>query len=349
MKDAKTVLITGVTGQDGSYMVEYLLKYTSLNIVGLSKERIKDYGDYISECLSSPRFKSIKVNLLDHPSITKTIKKYKPDYFINFAGQSSVGKSWKMPAETMAVNANGVQICLEAIRKYSRKCRFFNAGSSEAFGVSIYTPKDEQHPLASKSPYAESKIAAGYIVKEYREKHNLFAIQALLFNHESERRGPQFVTRKITDTVAKIKLSIESGVDFEPLELGNINMRRDWSHAEDFVVAIWAMLNEDDPNDYVLASGELNSVRDFVENAFNLAGVPNTWTFCGDPQEPESEVLVNDSGDILMRVNSEFYRPAEPDVSVGNIDKIYSRLGWFPTIKFSKLVKRMLDAGPKTL
>tara|TARA_R110002167_G_scaffold319323_3_gene525021 strand:- start:8532 stop:9560 length:1029 start_codon:yes stop_codon:yes gene_type:complete len=335
----KKVIITGVTGQVGSYMVDFLLKNTDYKIFGAIRRLSVPNHQNISH-IDDPRFELIEMDLTDEPSISSCVHEIDPDYFINFAANSFVGNSWKMPINHFDVNALGVMRQLEAIRKFCPNCRYYNAGSSEEFGDVAYSPQDLKHPSRPRSPYGAAKVAARQIVKVWRDSYDLYAVQGYLFNHESERRGEEFVTRKITKAVARIKKSIESEEDFKPLELGNMNAKRDWSHAEDFVEAVWLMMNQENPKDYLLASGETHTVREFVDLAFKNANINNSsFQWVGSE---ESEILYCNSK-AVVRVNPEFYRPAEVDLLLGDPSEAVNELGWIKRVDFETLVKRMVN------
>lgn len=230
---------------DGSTMADYLLENTGHDIYGaVRRSSNPDYSN-LSKVLNNPRFQLVTFDLSDSQSVDKAIEKVRPDYFINLAAQSFVASSWELPEQTFDINATGTMRCLESIVRYAPNCRFYNAGSSEEFGDVQYSPQDEKHPLRARSPYGASKIAARQIVKTYRESYNLYAIQGYLFNHEGPRRGEEFVTRKITKGIARIKYCIDNNLLFLPIELGNLDAKRDWSHSKDFVDGIWKMLNQD--------------------------------------------------------------------------------------------------------
>ena len=336
---SKKVLITGVTGQDGSYMAEYLLNTSEYEVYAVvRRSSTKNYKN-IQHLINNSRFKIVTGDLSDSQSIDNLVREIKPDYFINLAAQSFVAASWEIPEQTFDVDAMGVIRCLESIRKHAPKCRFYNAGSSEELGNVDYSPQDEKHPLKPRSPYGAAKAAARHIVKVYRESYNLYAIQGLLYNHESERRGEEFVTRKITKNIARIKKAIDYGYEFEPLELGNIDAKRDWSHAEDFVKGIWLMLNQEYPNEFILSSGETHTVREFIEKAFNIVGLHGKWV----GQGIDECFYLENSTIKLVSINSKFYRPAEVDLILGNSNKARIELNWKPEIYFDSLIKRMVD------
>jgi len=344
----KKVIITGVTGQDGSYMVDYLLKHTDYQIIGVRRRSSNPNLENIKHNLDNPRFKIVIGDLADSNSIDEIIKDTKPDYFINFAAQSFVGSSWQIPLQTFDATALGVLRCLEAIRKYASNCRFYSAGSSEEMGDVVYSPQDLNHPIRPRSPYGAAKAAARHITKVYRDSYNLFAIHSILYNHESERRGEEFVTRKISKGVAKIYKAIIENKSFEPIELGNLDSKRDWSHAEDFVRGVWMMLNQTDPKEYILSSNETHSIREFVEKAFQIVGIQGQWENATGEAEGEKFVaMINGQKNILLNINPKFYRPAEVNLLLGDSDLARRELGWVPKISFHELVKRMVESDLK--
>jgi GDPmannose 4,6-dehydratase len=342
MSDTKKVIVTGVTGQDGSYMLDYLLENTNYKLYGITRRSSNINLKNISHLVNNPRVELVTGDLSDSQSIDNLVREIKPDYFINLGAQSFVGSSWQIPEQTFDVGALGVLRCLEAIRKHSPDCRFYNAGSSEELGNVDYYPQDEKHPLKPRSPYGAAKAAARHIVKVYRESYNLYAIQGLLYNHESERRGEEFVTRKITKGVARIKKAIDNNEPFKPIELGNLDAKRDWSHALDFVDGIWKMLNQPEPKEYILSSNETHSVREFIELAFQEAGILGNWHFIGGQDGINEQYLNIDNGQILIKINPEFYRPAEVDLLLGDSSKARTDLNWVPKINFNNLVKLMV-------
>jgi GDPmannose 4,6-dehydratase len=336
---SKKVLITGVTGQDGSFMADYLLGNTEHAIIaGVRRLSVKNH-DNIKHLIDNPRFRLIDLDVADQANTEMVITEEKPDYFINFAANSFVGVSWKMPVNHMETNAMAVLYQLEAIRKHCPNCRYYNAGSSEEFGDVLYSPQSELHPIRPRSPYGVSKASARHMVKVWRESYDLFAVQGWLFNHEGTRRGEEFVTRKITKNVARIKKEYING-NFEPLELGDIDTKRDWSDAEDFVEGVWLMLNQEFPKEYVLSSNETHSIREFVEEAFNFAGF--AVEKCEWVGEGVDEKYLHE-GKVLMQINPDFYRPAEVELLWGDSSKARSDLGWEPKSSFLGLVKKMVD------
>jgi GDPmannose 4,6-dehydratase len=343
IKERKVIIITGVTGQDGSHMADFLLNNTNYLIFG-GVRRLSVYNHENIKHIKSDRFHLINFDLTDAHSIARTVEKLQPDYFINFAAQSFVASSWDFARQTWQTNSTAILDILEAIRLYKPYCRLYQAGSSEEFGNIEYSPQDEKHPLKPRSPYGASKAASRQLVKVYKESYNIYAIQGWLFNHEGTRRGEEFVTRKITKNIARIYHAIKNNQNFQPLELGNIEAKRDWSDAEDFVEGVWMMLNQDkynlnyngDPKEYVFSSNETHTIREFVEKAFNIAGINGKWI-----GENESEQYVSNNK-TLVQINPKFYRPAEVELLLGNSDRARKELGWKPRASFEDLVKKMV-------
>jgi GDPmannose 4,6-dehydratase len=348
----KTVVITGVTGQDGSHMVDFLLKNTDLLIFG-GVRRLSVYNHKNIKHINSDRFHLINFDLTDSHAIARTVEKLQPDYFINFAAQSFVASSWDFARQTWATNSTSVLDILEAIRLYKPSCRLYQAGSSEEFGNVVYAPQDEKHPLRPRSPYGASKAASRQLIKVYRDSYKLYAIQGWLFNHEGTRRGEEFVTRKITKNIARIHNAIKNNEEFAPLELGNMDAKRDWSDAEDFIEGIWMMLNQDiynknydgTPKEYVFSSNETHTIKEFVEKAFRHVGIEGHWIYINDGL-PEDEIFCmkknNDDFHLLVRINPKFYRPAEVELLLGDSTMARKELGWKPKISFDNLVEKMV-------
>lgn len=365
---SKVVFITGVTGQDGSFMADYLLKHTDYQIFGGARRLSVSNHENIDHLKDNPRFHMLNFDLTDAHSISQIVSQLKPDFFINFAAQSFVKSSWDFPAQTWDANTTSIIHILEAIRLHSPFCRFYNAGSSEEFGNVAYAPQDENHPLKPRSPYGASKAASRQLVKVYRESYNLYAIQGWLFNHEGTRRGEEFVTRKITKGVARISKALGKNESFEPLQLGNVDVYRDWSDAEDCVVAVWKMLNQEVYNEeikkitykwvktnrglyrdmswlsrqiseYVVSSDNTHSVMEFVQSAFEVAGVQGKWIV--NTTNPLQTVFQTPTH-TLVTINPSFYRPAEVENLLGTSKKIRKDLGWEPKTDFYGLVEKMV-------
>jgi GDPmannose 4,6-dehydratase len=304
----------------------------------------------IAEFKKNKNFKLVVGDLTDEVSINDLVKDVKPDYFINFAANSFVGVSWNMPIHVFDVNAVGVIRCLEALRAHSPDCRFYSAGSSEEFGNVDYSPQDMKHPMKPRSPYGASKCAAHHIVKVYRESYDMYAVHGVLFNHEGVKRGEEFVTRKITTGVAKLYWQIKSASSWSdrhdqtkkhtPIELGNLDAKRDWSDSEDFVKGIWLMLNQNDPKDYLLASGEMHSIREFVEKSFTFAELKGKWE--GEGLDEKYVLNAGAHKYTLVKINPDFYRPAEVEQLMGDSTEVREELGWTPERNFDTLVERMV-------
>jgi len=340
----KKIIITGVTGQDGSHMADYLLKNTNFKIYGAVRRLSVKNHENILHLENEPRFELINMDLNDAHSMRDAIIDIQPDYFINFAAQSFVAGSWDYPIQTWDTDADAVLHILESIRRFAPACRFYNAGSSEEFGDVIYSPQNEEHPLRPQSPYGAAKCAARHIVRVYRESYGLFAIQGWLFNHEGTRRGLDFVTRKISNGVAKIKHAIESGKEIPILQLGNIDAQRDWTDAEDFMEGVWMMLNRDKPKNYVLASGKMYTVREFLNESLKCADIK----FISKGSE-ENEEYYTEDGKLIFKVNPKFYRPAEVHELCGDCSLAEQEMGWTRKTDFYGLVKKMYDNDCKLL
>jgi len=345
INNRKTIVVTGVTGQDGSHMVDFLLKNTDYLIFG-GVRRLSVYNHENIRHIKSDRFHLINFDLTDSHAISRTVEKLQPDYFINFAAQSFVASSWDFSKQTWHTNSTAVLDILEAIRLYKPSCRLYQAGSSEEFGNVEYSPQDESHPLKPRSPYGASKAASRQLVKVYRESYGIYAIQGWLFNHEGTRRGEEFVTRKISKNVARIYNAIKNNEDFQPLELGNIEAKRDWSDAEDFIEGVWMMLNQDkynpnysgEPKEYIFSSNETHTIKEFAEKAFKYASINGEWI-----GEGEHIIFINKDKKVLLQINSKFYRPAEVELLLGDSNKARQELNWKPKISFDKLIEKMVN------
>lgn len=327
----KNALITGITGQDGSYLAELLLE-KGYNVYGLMRRKsVVDYGnvDHIKD-----KINFIYADMTDPISLISAMKISQADEVYNLAAQSFVATSWDTPIGTAEIDALGVTNMLEAIRTVKPSCRFYQASTSEMFGKVQEIPQKETTPFYPRSPYGVAKLYGHWITKNYRESYGLYACSGILFNHESERRGKEFVTRKITDAVARIKLGLQDHV-----ELGNMDAKRDWGHSKDYVKAMWLMLQQEEADDYVIATNETRSVREFVETAFQQAGIEIAWEGSGVDEIGKDKA----TGKVLVKVNPKFFRPAEVELLIGNPEKAEEKLGWKREISFADLVKRMVD------
>jgi GDPmannose 4,6-dehydratase len=313
-------LITGITGQDGSYLAELLLD-KGYEVWGVVRRASTESYERIEHLRDRLRF--VQADLLDQPSLTAALQAAEPDEVYNLAAQSFVPTSWTQPVLTAEFTAVGVTRLLEAIRQVDPSIRFYQASSSEMYGRVLETPQSETTPFYPRSPYGVAKAYGHYITVNYRESYDLFACSGILFNHESPRRGLEFVTRKVTDGVARIKLGLA-----DELVLGNLDARRDWGFAGDYVDAMWRMLQQDVADDYVVATGETNTVERLVALAFEHAGLDR---------------------DEHVRTDPSLIRPAEVDLLVGRPDKARERLGWEPTVDFEGLVRMMVDADLERL
>ena len=311
----KTALITGITGQDGSYLAEHLLE-EGYRVVGMTRRSSTDVQERIEHIVD--RIEIVSGDLLDQSSMTKIVAEVRPEEIYNLAAQSFVPTSWAQPVLTGEFTALGVTRVLEAIRAVDSTIRFYQASSSEMFGKVQEVPQVETTPFYPRSPYGVAKVYGHWITVNYRESYDLFAVSGILFNHESPRRGKEFVTRKITDGVARIKLKIAA-----ELRLGNIDAFRDWGFAGDYVRAMWMMLQQPQPVDYVISTGEAHSVREFLEIAFSAVDLDYEKYVVVDPR---------------------FYRPAEVDHLIGDPSKAKRGLGWAPNTSFAELVEMMVRA-----
>ncbi len=328
-------LITGITGQDGSYLAEFLLG-KGYEVHGLVRRSSTDNTERISHLLDEPKKITLHYgDMTDTGSLSRLLYKIEPDEVYNLAAQSHVKVSFDIPEFTADVNAIGTVRLLESIREVNPKIKFYQASSSELFGKVREIPQNENTPFYPRSPYAASKLYAYWITVNYREAYNLFACNGILFNHESPRRGKNFVTRKITTGIADILAG-----KLDCLYLGNLDAKRDWGYAGDYVEAMWLMLQQDQPDDYVVATGETHTVREFCELAFRNAGINLVWTGEG----LDEKGVDKDTGKELVRVSSEFFRPTEVDLLLGNPAKAKSKLGWKPRVSFEELVAMMVKS-----
>lgn len=330
----KTALITGITGQDGSYLAEFLLE-KNYNVHGIIKRSSVFTTQRIEHIIKNPKLTLHHGDLTDSSNLHRLITKLKPDEIYNLGAQSHVAVSFEVPEYTGEVDAMGVIRMLDAIRDTGVDTKFYQASTSELFGGLPETaPQDENTPFYPKSPYGAAKLYAYWVTVNYREAYNLFACNGILFNHESPRRGETFVTKKITKAVANIFKGKQ-----QYLTLGNLDAKRDWGHAKDYVEAMWLMLQQDKPDDFVIASGETHTVREFVEEAFKVVDIDIIWK-----GEGINELGVdNKTGKELVKINPKYFRPAEVDLLWGNPVKARKELGWQPKISFEQLVEGMVN------
>jgi GDPmannose 4,6-dehydratase len=320
VSDQPRALITGITGQDGSYLADLLLE-KGYEVYGMVRRSSTENFERISHLVD--RVTLVQADLLDQPSLFGALEDSRPAEVYNLAAQSFVPTSWKQPVLTAEFTSVGVTRLLEAIRSFDPAIRFYQASSSEMFGKVLEVPQTETTPFYPRSPYGVAKVYGHFITVNYRESYGLFAVSGILFNHESPRRGLEFVTRKISDGVARIKLGLA-----DELRLGNLDAKRDWGFAGDYVEAMWMMLKQEEPEDYVIATGEEHSVRECAEIAFEHAGI-----------DMERHVVID----------PEFLRPAEVDHLVGDASKAKEKLGWEPRVTFRELIELMVDADVERL
>jgi len=316
----KVALITGITGQDGSYLAEHLLDQ-GYKVYGMVRRSSVEKFDRISHLIG--KIELVQGDLLDQLSLITLLQSIKPHEVYNLAAQSFVPTSWAQPVLTAEFTAVGVTRMLEAIRLVDKNIRFYQASSSEMYGKVRETPQNEETPFYPRSPYGVAKAYGHYITVNYRESYNMFAVSGILFNHESPRRGLEFVTRKVTDAVARIKLGLA-----KELRLGNLDAKRDWGFAGDYVKVMWLMLQQPKPDDYVISTGETHSVQELVEVAFGHVGLD--WN-------------------KYVKIDKAFLRPAEVDLLIGDCSKAKKELGWKPTVSFQQMIQMMVDSDMKLL
>jgi GDPmannose 4,6-dehydratase len=334
----KAAFITGVTGQDGSYLAELLLTM-DYDVYGLARYCSEKKHERLEHIKFNPKFHLVEGDLTDTARLATIIKSFAWQYDItevyNLGAQSHVKVSFDQPEYTANVDAIGTLRLLEAIRNTDQpnSYRFYQAGTSEMFGKVQTIPQNEDTPFYPRSPYGVSKLFGYWVTKNYRESYGMYACTGILFNHESERRGVDFVTRKITLGLAKW---LKNGT---PVELGNLDAKRDWGHAADYVAAMWLMLQQREPEDLVIATGEMHSIREFIETACAHMGRKVTWEGQGVEETGKDSI----TGDTIIKVNPDYFRPAEVDLLVGDSSRARQKLGWVPQVTFEELVQRMVD------
>jgi len=327
----KKALITGITGQDGSYLADYLLSI-GYKVYGMIRRSSTIAYDRIHHLIDDITI--VNADILDQTSLMQIMEEAQPDEIYNLAAQSFVPTSWNQPVLTGEFTALGVTRVLESARRVVPESRIYQASSSEMFGKVRSVPQNEETPFYPRSPYGVAKVYGHWITINYRESYNQFACSGILFNHESPRRGHEFVTRKITHSVARIHAG-----QIPYFELGNIDSKRDWGYAGDYVRAMHLMLQQPHPDDFVIASGTTHSVREFCEKAFDCAGMPIEWHGTGMAEEG----IDKKTGKVRLKINKKFYRPAEIDLLIGDASKAKKVLGWEPEVTFSELVSMMVS------
>ncbi|NIF73075.1 GDP-mannose 4,6-dehydratase [Burkholderia sp. Ap-962] len=336
MSQARTAIVTGITGQDGAYLTKLLLD-KGYRVTGTYRRTSSTNFWRIAELgvEQHPNLSLVEHDLTDLGSCLRLLERTRPDELYNLAAQSFVGVSFDQPITTAEVTGIGALNLLEAIRIVSPKTRFYQASTSEMFGKVQAIPQVESTPFYPRSPYGVAKLYAHWMTVNYRESYGLFGSSGILFNHESPLRGREFVTRKITDTVAKIKLG-----KAPRLELGNLDAKRDWGFAQEYVEGMWRMLQADEPDTFVLATNRTETVRDFVRMAFAAAGYQLEWT----GKDEQERGLDAATGKVLVQINPRFYRPAEVDLLIGCADKAKEKLGWQPRTTLEQLCHMMVEA-----
>jgi len=333
----KRALITGITGQDGAYLSKLLLE-KGYEVYGAFRRTSDLHLNRLKYLGVHEKIQYLPLELLEFNNLYKAIQKVQPDEIYNLGAQSFVALSFEEPIFTLDVTGLGPLRLLEAIRAINPRIKFYQASSSEMFGKVQTVPQDEKTPFYPRSPYAIAKLSAHWITVNYRESYGLFACSGILFNHESPLRGLEFVTRKITYALARIQHGLQ-----EKIALGNLNARRDWGYAPEFVEAIWLMLQQPQPDDYVVATGETHTIREFIESAFQCVGIDIDWT----GKEVDEKGVDRKTGKVLVEVDPEFFRPAEVDLLMGNPRKAAEKLGWRPRTPFKELVRIMVEADLK--
>jgi GDPmannose 4,6-dehydratase len=334
----KKALITGITGQDGSYLTELLLE-KGYEVHGLIRRSSSFNTARIDHLFQDPHLKGKTLtgsfgDLSDASNLSRLIESLKPDEIYNLGAQSHVRVSFDIPEYTADVTGLGTLRLLDAIKESGVRTKFYQASSSEMFGKVKEVPQNENTPFHPRSPYAVAKVFSYWITRNYREAYNLFAVNGILFNHESERRGKTFVTKKITRGLARIKLGLD-----KKLYLGNLEAKRDWGHARDYAFGMWLMLQQDRPDDYVLATGKVHSVREFVEGVAKHMGMDLVWKGKGIREKG----IDKNTGKVIIEIDPVYFRPAEVDLLLGDASKARRRLGWKPRISFKELIKIMCD------
>lgn len=335
----KKALITGITGQDGSYLAELLLE-KGYEVHGIIRRSSSFNTERIEHILQDPHERNVRLllhygDLSDTSSLNRILERVRPDEIYHLGAQSHVRVSFDIPEYTADVDALGTLRMLDAIRETRINTRFYQASSSEMFGKVAEIPQTETTPFHPRSPYGCAKVFGFWIAKNYRESYGLHASNGILFNHESPRRGETFVTRKVTAGMSRIKRGLQ-----EKIYLGNLDAKRDWGYAKDYVEGMWLMLQQKQPDDYILATGETHSVRELVEETGRILGFDIRWSGKGAKEKGTDKT----TGKVLVEIDSHYYRPAEVDILLGDASKARKKLGWKPKVKFKQLVRLMVEA-----
>jgi len=335
----KRALITGITGQDGAYLAKLLLD-KGYEVFGAARRASEMNVSKLQHTGAYEGITCVSMELHEMTNILRTIEKVRPDEVYNLAAQSFVGASFEIPIYTSDITALGPLRVLEAIRQINPKIKFYQASSSEMFGQVQAVPQNETTPFYPRSPYAVAKLYGHWITINYRESYDIFACSGILFNHESPLRGLEFVTRKITHAAVRIKQGLQ-----KELRLGNLDAKRDWGYAAEYVEAMWKMLQAPAPGDYVVSTGETHSVRDFCNTAFSALGMELNWSGSGAEEEGKDKA----TGKVIVKVDPEFFRPTEVDLLIGDSAKAHTALDWRPATTFTELVALMVKHDQKVL
>ena len=335
---SKKALLTGITGQDGSYLTEFLLN-KNYEVHGMIRRSSSFNTGRIDHLHNNPKILDRSLflhygDLTDSSNLNRLIEKIKPDEIYNLGAQSHVKVSFEVPEYTADVDAVGTLRFLDAIKDSGLKTRFYQASTSELFGKVQEIPQNEKTPFYPRSPYGVAKLYSHWIIVNYREAYNLYAVSGILFNHESPRRGETFVTRKITTAACRIKLGLQN-----TLYLGNLDSKRDWGYAPEYVEGMWLMLQQDKPDDFVLATGEAHTVREFVQIAFEQLGIDINW----EGQGIDELGINKDNGEVIVKIDPKYFRPTEVDILLGDPSKAKKELGWEPKLKFHELISIMVE------
>jgi len=334
----KKALITGITGQDGSYLAELLLN-KGYEVHGIIRRSSSFNTQRIDHIYDNKNLYLYYGDMTDSLSLDSIIQKVKPDELYNLSAQSHVHVSFKIPEYTGDVDALGTLKLIESIRRHVPKCKIYNATTSELYGKVQEIPQTEKTPFYPRSPYGVAKLYSFWICKNYRESYNMFISNGILFNHESERRGETFVTRKITIALSKINKALKDNKKFEILKLGNLDAKRDWGYAPDYVEGMWMILQHDKPDDFILSTNETHSIKEFINESIKYTDINIKWV-----GKNENEYAIDkNTNKVIIEIDPKYYRPSEVDILIGDYSKVKNELKWEPTVKFKELVKIMME------